>query len=129
MRSAIYGVIFTAFLASAGIVQAANELDGKALLCGGFGFVFEQGKVVRWQVEGYSKVIKYTRPYFVSGPRKVYWQLWDKIWNKYNKYGVDRETLQYTTPGTSQKCSVSTKTEIFQKLDEIIATAKKKNKI
>jgi hypothetical protein len=27
------------------------------------------------------------------------------------------------------QCSISSKTEIFQKLDEIIATAKKKNKL
>ena len=33
MRSVIYGALITTFLASAGTVQAANELDGKALLC------------------------------------------------------------------------------------------------
>jgi hypothetical protein len=62
MRSAIYGVIFTAFLASAGIVQA-GVLDGKSLFCTNtsdkthpvYGLVFEQGEVTRWQVDGFSK--------------------------------------------------------------------------
>ena len=57
MRSAIYGVIFTAFLASAGIVQA-GELDGKSLFCTNlhltkihpvYGLVFEHGEVTRWR--------------------------------------------------------------------------------
>jgi hypothetical protein len=39
--------------------------------------------------------------------------------------GPNRETLKI---GYDQ-CSISSKTEIFQKLDEIIATAKKKNKL
>ena len=50
MRSVIYGAIITVFLASAGTVQAANELDGKALLCTSihktypvYGLVFDKG--------------------------------------------------------------------------------------
>ena len=67
MRSVIYGAIITVFLASAGTVQAANDLDGKALLCSSnltypvYGLVFDQGKVSRWQVDGYSKGSPYMK--------------------------------------------------------------------
>lgn len=64
MRSVIYGTLITAFLVSAGTVLAANDLDGKALLCKNKysktnpydGFVFDAGKVTKWEVNGYSKV-------------------------------------------------------------------------
>jgi len=124
MRSVIYGALFTIFLASAGTVQAANDLDGKALLCYStnrthpvYGLVFDKGKVSRWQVKGYSKVTAYNRTYSLHGTERVYW-------NSPTGY-LDRETLKV---GNNQ-CSISTKTEIFQKLDEIVAAAKKKNKI
>ena len=62
----IYGALITVFLASAGTVQAANDLDGKALICltksdnnSIYGLVFDLGRVTRWQVEGYSKVALY----------------------------------------------------------------------
>ena len=64
MRSVIYGTLITAVLVGAGTVQAANDLDGKALLCKNkysntnpyHGFVFDAGKVTKWEVKGYSKV-------------------------------------------------------------------------
>ncbi|MGY8993740.1 MAG: hypothetical protein ACKVK8_06270 [Rhodospirillales bacterium] len=53
----IRGAIITVFLASAGTVKAANNLDGKALLCSSastirpvYGLVFDKGKVSRWQL-------------------------------------------------------------------------------
>ena len=126
MRSVIYGALFTAFLASAGTMQA-GELDGKALLCVSqdkihpvYGYVFDKGKVTRRQVKGYSKVIKYTKTYSLRGTSIVIWPL-----------GRSRVTLlnRKTLKINSDQCSISTKTVIFQKLDEIIAAAKKKNKI
>jgi len=93
MRSAIYGVIFTAFLVIPCVAQGDSaekqfpapnyeshrtgikgELDGKALLCTSksqinpvFGLIFDQGKVSRHEVDGYSKVIEYTKPYDLDG--------------------------------------------------------------
>ena len=127
MRSVIYGVIFTAFLASVGTVHAANDLDGKALLCTAYnkattypvyGRVFDKEKVSKCQVKGYSKNNPYFRKYFLKGTKTVQWAY---LTTKY----LNRETLKV---GYDQ-CSISSKTEIFQKLDEIIATAKKKNKL
>jgi hypothetical protein len=126
MRSVIYGAIITAFLACAGTVQAANDLNGKALLCVSedmihpvYGLVFDQGKVTRWNVSGYSKVTAYQeKPYWLIGTQRVGW------------YGLRlarlyRETLKVD----NDQCSISSKTKIFQKLDEIIVAAKMKNKI
>jgi hypothetical protein len=68
MRSVIYGVIFTAFLASAGVVQSM-ELDRKALLCASkniipvYGLLFDRGKVARVQMTGYSKNNLYSEEY------------------------------------------------------------------
>ena len=127
MRSAIYGVIFTAFLASAGIVQA-GDLDGKSLFCANlnyksvpvYGLVFEQGKVTRWMVQGYSKEKTYEgKTYSVRGTRYVEWFYVGA------RVKLDRQTLMVN----ADQCSITTPFEIFQKLDEIIATAKKKNKI
>ena len=103
-------------------MQAANELGGKALLCVSkdmtypvYGLVFDRGKVIKWRVAGYSKVISYTRSYWLVGTKQVAW----------NAEPLDRETLKV---GDDQ-CSISSKVGIFHKLDEIIAAAKKKNKI
>ncbi len=130
MRSEIYGVIFTVFLASAGTVEAANDLDGKALWCelGEIGWSFENGRVSKLRVDGYSitnKVDEYL-PYKVSGPTSVIW--WQSLARKFT---LNREALTVTStaPYKTFRCSISSKTEIFQKLDEIIAAAKKKNKI
>ena len=127
MRSVIYGALITVFLASAGTVQAAmesNELDGKALLCASksktypvYGLVFDKGKVSRWIVEGYSKKIAYNRSYRLFGTKRVSWAGAGGI--------LFRETLKV---GNDQ-CSISSKKKIDQKLDEIIAAGKKKNKI
>ena len=81
MRSVIYGALITAFLASAETVHAAGELDGKSLLCEPsnrgphlfYGLVFDQGKVARHDVKGYSKVIAYNRPYRLEGTKLVRW--------------------------------------------------------
>jgi hypothetical protein len=135
MRSAIYGVIFTAFLASAGIVQA-GELDGKALFCTSrvgqtkpclpgdcpytvYGLEFYDGWVLRWEVRGYSKVTVSKHSYLLDGTSEVYW-------DQPQRKVLNRGTLLMNN---DDECLLSSKTEIFQKLDEIIATAKKKNKI
>ena len=128
MRSIIYGALITVFLASAGTVQAANDLDGKALICltksdnnSIYGLVFDLGRVTRWQVEGYSKVALYeNRNYHLNGTEKVYWHN-----NELYRQSLSRETLK---TGNDQ-CEISSKKEIFLKLDEIIATAKKTNKL
>jgi hypothetical protein len=134
MRSVIYGAIITAFLASAGIVQAANQLDGKALWChlDKIGWSFENGRVSKLRVDGYSitnKVDEYY-PYKVSGPTFVVW--WQKLAGPLgSKHTLNRETLTVTSTGPYHnfRCSISSKTEIFQKLDETYAAEKKKNKI
>jgi hypothetical protein len=128
MRSAIYGVIFTAFLASAGIVQA-GVLDGKSLFCTNtsdkthpvYGLVFEQGEVTRWQVDGFSKTKRYEgKSYTTKGTRYIQWHSSGLHYPK-----LDRQTLKIY----SHQCSITTPTEIFQKLHEIIAVAKRTNKI
>ena len=125
MRSVIYGALFTVFLACAGTVQAANDLDGKSLLCRSihltYGLVFDQGKVTRYEVEGYSKTTAFTKPYYLDGTHKVFW----------GGVGLNRKTLQVGSMFQSEpdQCSISSKAGVFQKLDEIIAAAKKKNKI
>jgi hypothetical protein len=75
MRSVIYGVLITVFLASAGAAREikfpehpSKPLDGKAVLCTAnnkastypvYGLMFNQGKVMRWQVNGYFKNLAY----------------------------------------------------------------------
>ena len=117
------------FLAGAGTVLAANDLDGKALLCKSnlskstpvYGLAFDSGKVTRWQTEGYSKRILYeNRNYHLKGSGEVYWHN-----NELYRQSLSRETLK---TGNDQ-CKISSKKEVFLKLDEIIATAKKKNKL
>ena len=127
MRSVIYGVLLTVLVGRAGIVQAANNLDGKALVCVGYhkykythpmyGLVFEDGKVSRHVVNGYSKVIEYSVRYKLLGTNKVAWV------DRTEQHSLDRETLQQ---GTS-RCTLSSKNGVNRKLDEIIANAKKKN--
>ena len=50
MRSVFYGVLLTVLVACAGTVHAANDLDGKAILCWSdsvihpvYGLVFDKG--------------------------------------------------------------------------------------
>ena len=122
MRSVFIGTILTIFLAHAGTVQAANGLDGKAVFCISgseprfyYGLEFDQGKVTKHDVKGYSKVTAYNRPYTLEGTKLVRW----------GTYLLHRETLVFF----GDQCSLSTKIEISQKLDEIIAASKKENKI
>jgi hypothetical protein len=122
MRSVIYGTLITLFLASAGIVQA-GELDGKALLCTSkyttqpvYGLVFDKGKVTKWQITGYSKSTEYNHNYRLDGTTVVRWLSY---------HFLNRETLK----ANNDQCAISSKTEIFRKLDEIISAAKKTNKI
>ena len=127
MRSLFWGPLVTVFVACAGTVQAANDLDGKALLCVSknvndpvYGLVFDQGMVTRLEVDGYSKVTAYNkRPYRLVGTKQVRWGR-----DPYT-HTLNRETLEI---GNAQ-CSISSKKKIDQKLDEIIAAGKKKNKI
>ena len=128
MRSIFYGTLLTVFVAFAGTVQAANELDGKALLCVSsnsnskhpiYGLVFEKGMVSGYVVDGYSKVVAYTTAYHLEGTKEVRW------WVSGNRNTLYRETLKVNL----DQCSLSSKVGIFQELDEIIVEAKKKNKI
>jgi len=124
MRSVIYGSVITVVLAFAGMAQAANDLDGKALLCQDkpesrkdnpcYGFVFDDGKVKKWEVRGYSKVFSDPNAYSVIGPTQVIWR----------GHVLNRQTLSVN----GIQCKISSKKEIFLKLDEIITNAKKKKR-
>ena len=125
MRLIIVATTVTLLFATVGAVKAANELDGKALLCNNkyetahpvIGLSFDDGKVSRHEVTGYSKIVKYQRTYWLVGTHGVNWV---------GNISLNRETLR-TNAG--YHCSLSSKEEMNQKLDDIIATAKKKNKI
>jgi hypothetical protein len=131
MRSVIYGAIIAVFLASAGTVQAANDLDGKALFCTNiydkaptypfYGLVFYEGKVERWHVSGYSKTVAYKdKKYYVRGTQYIWWR----------NEGLFKRTLdRHTLIVNNDICAVSSPKKISQKLDRIIAAAKKENKI
>jgi len=125
MRTVIYGTLLTIFLASVGTVQASNELDGKALLCSdhkgiAYGLLFDKGKVSEIMANGHSKTVTYTKNYRVSGTKAVKW----------SSYQLNRETLTVEFMGLSlDQCSISSRAEIDQTLDEIIDAAKDKNKI
>ena len=113
------------FLASAGTVQAADDLDGKAVLCTAYngsstnnpvyGLIFLKGYVSKWVVMGYSKTTQYTKRYNLNGTKMVSWAFGS----------LNRETLK----NYKDQCAVSSASGVMQKLDEIIAAAKKKNKI
>jgi hypothetical protein len=126
MRSLFYGILLTLPFAFAGNVHAASELNGKAVFCKSnitqfrlshpvWGLTFVGGKVIRHEVNGFSIIRKLGSPYTLSGTTTVTWS---------SGY-LDRSTLK-TKDGN---CSVSSYREITQKLNEIIANAKKKNKI
>ena len=125
MRTVIYGTLLTIFLASVGTVQASNELDGKALLCSvhkgiAYGLLFDKGKVSKIIAHGHSKAFAYTKNYRVSGTKSVQWALSE----------LNRETLTVRDLLDSpDQCSISSRAEIDQTLDEIIDAAKDKNKI
>ena len=126
MRSLFYGILLTISFAFEENVQAANELNGKAVLCKSsntqfrpshpvWGLTFVGGKVIRHEVNGFSLTRRLGSPYTLSGTTTVTWS---------SGY-LDRITLK-TKDGN---CLVSSYKEITKKLNEIIATAKKKNKI
>jgi len=126
MRSLLYGMILTTFFAFEENAQAANELNGKAVLCKSnvtqfrpshpvWGLTFVGGKVIRHEVNGFSITRRLGSPYTLNGTTTVTWS---------SGY-LDRSTLK-TEDGN---CSVSSYDEITKKLSKIIAIAKKKNKI
>ena len=126
MRSLFYGILLTISFAFEENVQAANELNGKAVLCKSsntqfrpsnpvWGLTFVGGKVIRHEVNGFSIRRRLGSPYTLSGTTTVTWS---------SGY-LDRSTLK-TKDGN---CLISTYEEITKKLNEIIANAKKKNKI
>ena len=122
MRSVIYGTLITAFLVTVGTVQAANDLDGKALLCVGtdrYGITFTDGKATKWIVKGYEKKKEYVKSYDLIGTDKVQWKI-----NSIPKT-LNRETLEFE----GYQCRLSTKLEIISSLDELIEQGKKKNKL
>ena len=124
MRTIIYGSVITVVLAFVGMAQAANDLDGKALLCQDehksrkdnpyYGFVFDDGKVKKWEARGYSKVFSDPNAYRVIGQTKVIWR----------GHALNRQTLSVN----GSQCKISSKKEIFLKLDEIITNATKKKR-
>ena len=128
MRSVFYGTLFTILVACSGAVQAENKLDGQALFCVSdpkfqsrhlvYGFVFENGEISRHVINGYSKVVEYTFKYVLRGTNEVAW--YSGYWRK-----LDRETLKHQ----GDQCYISSKKEIFQKLDEAISLAENENKI
>jgi len=125
MRSILYGILLTLSFSFAENVQAASDLNGKALFCESksllrskhafHGLTFDKFNVTRHQVDGYSIVRPWINKYKLEGTGKV----------AFRGYYLDRVTLK-TTHGDI--CLVSSIEEITQKLNEIIATAKKKNK-
>ena len=118
----IISLILAAFLATAGPVHAANDVDGKAIVCNKFGFAFSDGKVTKYSVKGYDKIYEYISPYEVDGVRYVTWGSPTD-----NYILLDRETLEIG--GVDYGCTVSSKAKILERLDAIIDAAKKKNKI
>jgi len=76
--------------------------------------------------------MRYTKPYDLDGTNTVHWDF-----TNIHRAILDRETLRVTVSGMVKipshgfphLCSISSKTGIFQKFDQIIAAAKKKNKI
>ena len=66
MKLVIMATAVTFLFATVAEARAANELDGKALLCKNkyetahpvIGLSFDDGKVSRHEVTGYSKIIK-----------------------------------------------------------------------
>jgi hypothetical protein len=120
----IIGFILAAFLATAG-TAAAGELDGKAIICGGNYIVFEEGQAVKHLIEGYSKTTDYPQNYKLFGTGRVYW----KDHRGYNHH-LDRQTLKLSIADNPRvQCRLSSKAEILDTLDRIIAAGKKKNKI
>lgn len=139
MKKLIAAISFTVFLAIPFGVQA-GDIDGKALLCGDIpkeypkgsaayemaakqdpiGLVFDKGEVVHWFIEGYRKK-KTENIYTLRGSNTVYWR---------RGHSVERDTLLfYDRSARGVPCSLSSKEEIFKKLDERIARAKKSNKL
>jgi hypothetical protein len=128
MRSTIYAVIFSTLFWCAGTAQAANDLDGKAVWCEDwhYGYVFRQGLVISYTYHGYSIVDVSHGKYNLEGTRFVKWMGME--------FKLDRQTLRLTSRSgikgsKSTPCAVSSKEEISQKINTIIAEAKKKNKI
>jgi len=120
-------ILFVCCLITTG--SQANEVDGTALLCKSsssvashpiFGLTFENGKVFRFEVNGFSISRKLGYPYTLVGTERVNWRN-----NFGNQDCVNRKTLKTCW---EIQCSISTNEEITQKLNEIITTAKKKNK-
>ena len=70
MKLIIVAAAVTLLIATFGEVRAANELDGKALLCNNkyetahpvIGLSFDDGKVSRHQVTGYGPQVSGFRP-------------------------------------------------------------------
>ena len=132
MRSTFYGIFLSVLVAYAGHSQAANDLDGKSLLCKKshknptspiYGLMFDKGHVERYEIEGYSKVKKYRVKYNLIGTKVVSW--FPLHFGNDERLNLNRETLMIG----SHQCYISSKKEVFQKLDEVISAAKKKNKI
>lgn len=116
----------------------AGELDGRALLCKenrtginrDYGLVFGDDKVSKWSVVGYERKQQYSVAYKLLGTSLVRWELPQN--NESNL--LSRETLGHVRTGpyggkTDGNCSLSSKDQVFRKFDEIIAAARKKNKI
>jgi len=108
----------TLLFAFGGNVHAANDLDGKAVLCPNYaiGFVFDKGHVTAYTAQGYEIKKGTAYQYYLVGTNKVKW----------GNLTLDRRSL---IVGTYSPCKISTKQKIMEYLKDSIANAKKRNKI
>jgi hypothetical protein len=117
-------------LGSAGVswsAFAANDLDGKAFVCEcadntrcPHGFIFGNGKVCKYSVNGYRVIRNYDISYYLKGTNKV---TWNPSYTLYTT--LYRETLKVD----SNQYILSTKDGVQRRLQKFIDAAKKKNKI
>jgi len=115
MRSLLFGIVITLLFAFAGNVHAANDLDGKALLCGvdekyydANGLVFAGGYVTDYKVDGIEIIKGTSHQYFFKGTSYV-------TWGNVKLYRVNLKSRTYGT------CRISTKQKIMEKLKDVIA--------
>ena len=128
MRSLLLGIVTTLLFAFGGNVHAENGLDGKALVCvnaGGFtkGLLFANGLVTVYYVGGYE-IIKGKSVVYDEGTYTVEWFYIENLTPK--TFILNRETLKINYHGD---CELSTEGKIRSRLNNVIAKAKKRNKI
>ena len=128
MRSLLSGIVVTLLFAFGGNVHA-NQLDGKALVCVNKygvtnGLLFANGQVTVYYVKGYEIIEGKSVVYDYDGTSTVKWFYIENMSPK--TFILDRETLKINYHGD---CELSTEGKIRSILNNIIAKAKKRNKI